>query len=314
MTKSLNPVLADILKTPSDPNAVPVEKQTPDEARAEFTADMKAVDAAPPEIGEVRDLQIPCGDVSCAGRLFVPAELVRQPAPLLIYYHGGGNIRGSVDTHDSTCRVLANASGCKVLSVDYRLAPEHPFPAAVEDAFAAYVWAIGEAGAETLGIDPARIAVGGDSAGGNLAAVVCLLARDKEIALPSFQLLIYPVTDHVSETESKRLYSNGYMLDSMPFYTASYLPEEETRKDPQASPAYAESFAGLPPAYVLTAGFDPLHDDDVAYADKLREAGVAVTYRSYQDMIHGFVSLRGLLPEAEKALNECGAAVKDALR
>ncbi|MBJ3778632.1 alpha/beta hydrolase [Acuticoccus mangrovi] len=312
MTKTLDPILAEILAAPGDPNATPVEAQTPEEARAEFKSDMAAVDGPAVPIAAVEDIAVPCGAVERPARLFTP-DGAADPAPLLIYFHGGGNIRGDLDTHDSTCRVLANASGCKVLAVDYRLAPEHPFPAAVEDAMGAFHHAASAAGAAGLGIDPARIAVGGDSAGGNLAAVVCHLTRDAGGPMPRFQLLIYPVVDHVSDTPSKRLYSKGYMLNSMPFYTASYLPDPATRTDPTASPLRASSFAGLPPAYVLAAGFDPLLDDDKAYAEALAAAGVPVTYSCYDGMIHGFISLRGLVPHADKALTECGAAMRAAL-
>lgn len=308
--KTLHPKLAEILAIPGDPNATPVEEQTPEEARAEFASDMKAIDGPTPTIAETRDLEVPGPAGPRPARLYVPEGAVADA--LVLYFHGGGNIRGDLETHDSTCRVLANASGCRLLALDYRLAPEHPFPAAVEDAHAAFVWAAGD-GAAVLGLTAPRIAVAGDSAGGNLAAVVSLRARDEGGPAPAFQLLIYPVTDHVSETESKRLYSRGYLLNSMPFYTRSYLPAEADRTHPHASPAYAESFAGLPPALVVSAGFDPLLDDDVAYAGKLRAAGVPVGYVCHADMIHGFISLRGILPEAEEALNAFGAQLRAAL-
>ncbi len=155
-----------------------------------------------------------------------------------------------------------------------------------------------------------KIAVGGDSAGGNLAAVVAIDARARSGPPVAFQMLIYPVTDHVSDTESKRLYSSGYMLNSMPFYTASYLPDESERTHPRASPAYALSLGDLPPAVVMTAGFDPLLDDGKAYADRLEAAGCQVDYVCFDTMIHGFISLRGLLPQAEEGLRRCAEAMR----
>ncbi len=303
----LDPILKDILAQPGDPNATPVEEQDPDEARAEFEGDMRAVDAEPPEIASVENIQVAGAAGDLGARLYTPGGCAPGEGALLIYYHGGGNIRGSLDTHDSACRVLANASKAKVLSVDYRLAPEHPFPAAADDAWASFTWA--HAHARDLGVSGDRIAVGGDSAGGNLAAVVSLDTRDRSGPPVAFQMLIYPVTDHASDTESKRLYSSGYLLNSMPFYTASYLPDEVDRTHPRASPAYALSHAGLPPAVVMTAGFDPLLDDGKAYADKLEEAGCEVDYVCFESMIHGFISLRGLIPTAEEGLRRCAASM-----
>ena len=305
--KELNAQLKEILAQPGDPDATPVEEQTPEEARAEFEGDMKAVDAEPPAIASVTDMEIIGADGPLGARLYEPDGLTSGSGMLLIYYHGGGNIRGSLDTHDSTCRVLANASQANVLSVDYRLAPEHPFPAAADDAWAAFTWA--HEHASDLGVSTRKIAVGGDSAGGNLAAVVSLDARDRSGPEVAFQMLIYPVTDHVSDTQSKRLYSSGYMLNSMPFYTASYLPNEADRTHPRASPIYASSHAGLPPAVVMTAGFDPLLDDGKAYADKLEADGCSVDYVCFDSMIHGFISLRGLLPEAEEGLDRCARSM-----
>jgi len=309
--KHLDPVLSEILAQPGDPNATPVEQQTPEQAREEFDSDMRAVDAPPPPIGKVEDLEIPGPAGTINARAYTP-DGVTQNGPLLVYYHGGGNIRGNIETHDSTCRVLANEGNFVVLSIDYRLAPENPFPAAVEDAYAAAAWAAKNAA--QFGCGAERLAVGGDSAGGNLAAVVSLMARDKREFSIAFQMLIYPVIDHVSDTESKQLYSNGYMLNSMPFYTQSYLPNVSDRNNPLASPIYAESHAGLPPAVVMTAGFDPLLDDGKAYADKLSADGVPVDYVCFDSMIHGFISLRGLMPQSEEGLIRCAQSLNKALR
>ena len=304
----LDPILQDILAQPGDPNATPVEEQRPEEARAEFEADMKAVDAEPPDIASVTELDVAGATRPLDARLYEPDALTSGSGVLLIYFHGGGNIRGSLQTHDSTCRVLANASNAKVLSVAYRLAPEHIFPAAADDAWASFLWTHENAG--DLGVSKDKIAVGGDSAGGNLAAVLCLDSRDRTGPPIAFQMLIYPVTDHLSDTRSKRLYSSGYLLNSMPFYTASYLPNEDDRSNPRASPAYAASCADLPPAIVMTAGFDPLLDDGKAYADKMQASGCDVDYVCFDSMIHGFISLRGLVPAAEEGLRRCAQSLR----
>lgn len=305
----LHPVLKDALSQPGDPDAIPVEKQSPEQAREEFESDLAAVDAPAPEM-ETRELEIPGPARAMGARLYMPSG-VDAPAPLLVFFHGGGNIRGSLATHDSTCRVLAQEGGFRVLSVDYRLAPEHPFPAAAEDAMAATVWAHANAG--DLGGDPARFAVGGDSAGGNLAAVVALRARDEGGPAIGAQMLIYPVIDHAADTPSRRTYSKGYMLDSMPFYTRAYLPDESARRHPHASPLHAADFSRLPPAVLLTAGHDPLHDEDVAYGERLSAAGVRVERIDYPEMIHGFTLLRGLLGEADEALARCARTAREFL-
>lgn len=301
---TLHPTLAEILAQPENPNAVPVEKQHPDEARREWKADMAAVDGPAPEMEKVWDFTIPTPVGGIAARGYRPSGLGAGLKPLLVYYHGGGFIRGDLDTHDSVCRVLADAAKCLIVSAAYRLAPEHRFPAAAHDAYYA-VKALSETAA-AFGADKDRIAVGGDSAGGNLAIASCLQARDGDGPRIAAQLLIYPVTDLTSATESKRLYSKGYLLNSMPFYTASYVGPGGDVRHKLASPLLANDLARLPPAIIITAGFDPLRDEGQAFAAKLAGHGVSVDHRCYDDMIHGFVSLRGLLPEADEALRACG--------
>ena len=230
--------------------------------------------------------------------------------PILVYYHGGGWIRGDLDTHDDVCRYLCHRAGCLVASVDYRLAPEHRFPAALEDCDAATRWMAENAA--RLGADPARLAIGGDSAGGNIACGVTLKARDRGGPAICFQLLIYTATDLAGETESKRLYSSGYLLDSMPFYVASYLGPEGNAAAPLASPLLAPDLSDLPPALVLTAGFDPLRDEGEAYARRLEAAGVPTDYRCHESMIHGFVSITGLIENAEAGLADAAAALRAA--
>ncbi|MDO7867875.1 alpha/beta hydrolase [Nocardioides jiangxiensis] len=255
-----------------------------DEARANTIANSRAVGGAQP-IGSVRDLEV----AGVPARLYVPRA---GSEALLVYIHGGGWIVGDIDSHDSTCRVLAEKAGVRVLSLDYRLAPEHPFPAAYEDCMAAYRWVA--AHAADLGADPARLAVGGDSAGGNLSAAVALQAAEEGLPL-AFQLLIYPATDPRAGTESHRLFREGFFLTGnlMDRATASYAPTPEKLADPRYAVIDAEVPAGLAPAYVCTAGFDPLRDEGEAYAEKLMAAGVEVEYECFTGQIHGFANWTG---------------------
>lgn len=303
----LHPTLREALAQPGDPSATPVERQKPEEARAEFLADIAAVDGPKPEVGEAVELALAGKVGPLAARLYMPATLDDGASAVMLYFHGGGNIRGGIETHDSTARVLANTGGIPVISCSYRLAPEHPFPAAVDDALS--IARDVAARADELGIAGRRLIIAGDSAGGNIAAVLALRARDEGGPDFAAQLLIYPVIDHTAETPSRAAFSKGYMLDSMPFYTACYLPDPAKRSEPHASPLYAGDVSGLPPAVVLTAGFDPLRDEALAYADRLEEAGVSVTRLHYPQMIHGFTLLRGLLPEADEALAACAVEV-----
>jgi acetyl esterase len=234
----------------------------------------------------------------------------RPPFPVLVFFHGGGWVIGNLDTHDGTCRSLANAAGCMVVSVDYRLAPEHKFPAAADDAYAATRWIARNAG--TIGGDAARIAVGGDSAGGNLAAVVALMARDHAEPGLCFQLLIYPVTDARMDTTSYRDNADGYLLTHamMQWFWSHYLRSEADREHPYASPLRAQDLQGLPPALVITAEFDPLRDEGEAYAARLRAAGAPVQLTRYDGMIHGFFGMASLIDRANTALHEAAAALR----
>ena len=217
------------------------------------------------------------------------------PAPLVVFYHGGGWVFGDLDSHDSACRLICRDAGVHVLAVDYRLAPEHPAPAAVDDAYAAYRWA--REHAAELGADPRRVAVAGDSAGGNLTAVVCRLARDAGDPMPSLQWLIYPVTDQRGLARSRSLLGDGFLLTKhdIDWFTDRYLADSGLdRADPLVSPLLADDLTGLPPALVITAGFDPLRDEGEQYAAKLREAGVPVDHRLMASMIHAFLNLNVL--------------------
>lgn len=283
-----------------------------DEARAVRRHEAGIVSHRPQiPMERIEPLEIPGPGGAIAARLYVPERAPAQgPQPLLVYFHGGGWVIGDLVTADDPCRFLAAHSGVSLLSVDYRLAPEHRFPAAVDDAWAAYGWAT--ANAEGLGTDPGRIGVGGDSAGGNLAAAVSLLAREGEVPLPSLQLLIYPVTEAGAETDSRRTFSEGFLLTrrDMDYFEDRYLASEEQWGDPRVSPLRAENLSGLPPAYVATAGFDPLRDEGEAYALRMREAGVNVALRRHPGLVHTFANLTAICPSAHQAMLEAAGALR----
>jgi acetyl esterase/lipase len=252
-----------------------------------------ALDRRPVPVGGVTALSIP----GPAGR--IPARHYRphggEASPLLVYYHGGGWVFGDLDMFDRLCRLICRGAGIHVLSVDYRLAPEHPAPAGLEDAYAAFRWAL-QHGAE-LGAQGGRVAVGGDSAGGNLSAVVSRRARDDGTPTPALQLLLYPVTDVTTRTRSRRLFAEGFLLTSkdLDWFQQQYLGGSELKaSDPRISPLLATDFSGLPPALVITAGFDPLRDEGEAYAAALRDAGVIVDLRRMDSLVHAFATLSPL--------------------
>ena len=282
----------------------------PEPVRAERRAEA-AVTAGPPiPMAAVRELELPGPAGPMRARLYAPAGGGTGARPLLVYYHGGGWVIGDLDTHDGVCRFLAAHSGALVLSVDYRLAPEHPFPAAVEDAEAAFAWAA--AHAAELGADPARIAVGGDSAGGNLATVTSLLARDSAGPRPAMQLLIYPATDADDVHPSRRLFAEGFLLTAadMRWFEEHYLPDRAAAADPRVSVLRVEDLSGLPPAYVATAGFDPLRDEGEAYAERMRKAGVQVALRRHSGLVHSFANLTAVSRSARAAMLEAAGALR----
>jgi acetyl esterase len=272
-------------------DAVPVGSMPPAQLRAEFARRLAAVALPPPPTVRASDVTLAGAAGPLTARLYVPAEAQRG-GPLLVYYHGGGWVEGSAATHEPSCALLAHLAGVRVLSVDYRLAPEHPFPAAADDALAAYRDA--RARAEELGADPARVAVGGDSAGGNLAAVVALDLRGDPLA-PAFQLLIYPGLDMSRKHPSRLAFGEGFVLteENMTWYEDQYVPDRARRADPRVSPMLAPELAGLPPAYVATALADPLRDEGEAYAHRLREAGVTVALHRHPQ-VHGFFNLTAM--------------------
>nr|WP_133908223.1 alpha/beta hydrolase [Actinophytocola oryzae] len=283
---------------------------TPVEARADLEARRALVGPGVTGV-RTRDLGIPADHGRIPARLYEPVNLATG-SPLLVYFHGGGWVIGSVDTHDVTCRYLARNAQVRVLSVDYRLAPENPFPAAAQDALTAFHYAARNA--DALGVDSAAIAVGGDSAGANLAASVCLQAT-KNGSRPVFQLLFYPATDATTRRRSRDLFADGFFLtdDDMTWFLDHYCPDLEQRRDPRLSVLLAEDLRGLPPAYVVTAGFDPLRDEGNAFADRLREAGVPVVKRQHDDLIHGFVSFINFGTRFREAVSEAAGALRTGL-
>lgn len=282
-------------------------------ARRIYRDTRSAVSPTPPAVGEVRLKFAPGLDGPIPIRAFRPqGSTANDIVPALLYFHGGGWTFGDLDTHDVVCRQLANGAGCAVFSVDYRLAPEAPFPAPVEDCVAATQWVAAQA--KALAIDPARIAVGGDSAGGNLATVVALAAREAGGPALCYQLLIYPATDQRLGFPSITRNAEGYLLTkkTMEYFRGHYLPRERDWLDWRASPYLAKTLAGLPPATVLTAGFDPLVDEGKAYAERLAKDGVATEYQAYPDMVHGFLLMGGVLDTANAAVDACCVALKKA--
>ncbi|MGB8407929.1 MAG: alpha/beta hydrolase [Mycobacterium sp.] len=262
---------------------------------------------------DTRDIVIPGPAGPIGARHYRPAG--PGPAPLLVFFHGGGFVIGDLDTHDELCRLLCRDAGVHVVSVDYRLAPEHPAPAGVDDCYAAYLWCVENA--TELGADPARVAVGGDSAGGNMAAVVSQRARGDEAPAPVLQLLIYPVTDFVDDTRSKTLFADGFFLrkTDMDWFQGCYTDGSMLApSDPRVSPLLADDLSGLPPALVLTGGFDPLRDEGTAYAEALATAGVSVDHRRYGSLVHGFANFFPLGGGSATATADMVAAVKAALR
>jgi len=293
--------------------APPVHTLSPAEARRLYVERKGFTQTAAQPVAEVQTLSAagPHGPVSV--RLYRPFGAASAAVlPLLVFFHGGGWTIGDLETHDVPCRELCNASGCALLSVDYRLGPEHRFPAAVDDCIAATRWARSQAAA--LRIDPMRIAVGGDSAGGNLAAVVAIAERDAGTPL-AFQLLIYPATDMRAVAPSHTVNGQGYLLtaDSIAYYRGHYMADAAQWSDWRASPLLAPDLTRLPPALVLTAGYDPLRDEGREYADALSTAGNRVQYVCFERQVHGFFAMGGVIDEAGSAIALMAAVLKRAL-
>jgi acetyl esterase len=282
---------------------------SPDAARKQ-SSEMRALrNSQPPAVAHVEDRRIPGPAGSIPIRIYTPSG--NGPFPVLVYYHGGGFVIGDLESHDGVCRQLTNGAGCVTVAVDYRLAPEAKFPAAVDDCYAATRW-VSEHAAQ-LNADPNRLAVGGDSAGGNLAAVISTMARDQKTPKIEFQLLIYPATDITCAAPSHKT-NTEYILTpaDIRWFMGHYLRSDDDRRNPLASPLFTASFKGLPPALIITAEFDPLRDEAEDYGRKLREAGVPVQVSRYEGMVHGFISMNEMIDKGKDGIAEAAAALKKA--
>src|SRR5271169_644381 len=313
---TLHPQIVQVLEAMAKAGLRPIEEMTPAEARAQSEATARARQAEPLPVAKIEERPIPgpAGDIRL--RLYWP-NAAEQPrvgaAPAIVYYHGGGHVIGSLDTHDFIARNLCAGAGALVASVDYRMGPEHKFPAAVDDCFAALRWV--HANAASLGADPGRIGVHGDSAGANLAAVVALMARDVGGPKLRLQSLVYPVGDYTLSGASYRKYAQGCGMltpDAMASFARHYLRAAADAEDWRASPIKAASHAGVAPAIVVVAECDVLHDDGESYAEALRRAAVPVEYREYPGMIHGFLGMVPVVDDAMNAQRQVWAAFKRA--
>ena len=287
----------------------PFHAMTPEEARAAYVAGAEVLEPPRRPLARVQDLVLPGGDGGrCRARLYAPST---ERLPAMLYLHGGGFVIGGLETHDALCRQLAARSGCAVIALDYRLAPEHPFPAAQDDTWAALRALPGMA--EALGIDATRLAVGGDSAGGTLAAVAALMARDAGLPL-ALQLLITPGTGAHADTASHRLFGQGFLIDAatIAWFFDHTLPHHH-RRDWRFAPLEAPDLDGVAPACMLLAECDPLVDEGIAYADRLRMAGVPVHLELARGMTHDFIKMGRVLPEADHALDAAATALRESL-
>ncbi|MGH7116112.1 MAG: alpha/beta hydrolase [Stellaceae bacterium] len=317
MMPSLHPQIVQVLEAMAKAELRPIEELTPAEARAQMEATARSRKAEPLPVARIEERTIPGPAGHIPLRLYWPnaaaGEAKAAAVPAILYYHGGGHVIGSLDTHDLVARNLCAGAGALVASVDYRMGPEHKFPAAVEDSFAALQWV--HANAASLGADPGRIGVHGDSAGANLAAVVALMARDAGGPQLRLQSLVYPVGDYTLSGASYAKFAQGYgalTRDAMAWFGRHYLCSPSDAEDWRASPLRASSLAGVAPAIIVTAECDVLHDDGESYAAALRDAGVPVEYREYPGMIHGFFGMVPLVDDAMAAQRQVWAAFKRA--
>lgn len=292
----------------------PLWTLSPSVARTVYRSYHQTFDFRREAIGAIQDLAINRdAETSIPARLYTPIAAGAGALPLLVFYHGGGWVLGDIETHDLLCRSLVNQSGIKILSVGYRCAPEHPFPTAVDDAIAALQWI--EREAATYGVDANSLAVGGDSAGGNLAAIVAQNAAKRRASTLRCQILIYPilfVESEIDHDENKKNDDPFFKTQLMRWFINHYLPPEQDRRDPRISPLYAENLSGLAPAYIVSAGIDPLYAEAKTYAQALHDAGIPCIHQCYEPMAHGFFNL-GQLGVAEDAIQKTAAYLKEAL-
>ncbi len=309
----LDPDCLRVLDLLRESGLAPVENLTPAEARGNYRKTRSLLQSPPAEVAELRDLTAPGPAGPIPLRLYQGlGTAAGGPLPALIYYHGGGWVIGDLDTHDGACRRLANAAACIVVAVDYRLAPEHKFPAAVDDCEAATRWIIERA--KDLGADPARIAVAGDSAGGNLAAVIALHSRDGRLPPLCYQALIYPATDLLMTAPAYERFTQGLPLTSAStqWFADHYLRGRQDALDWRASPSRASSLSGVAPAFVLTAGYDPLCDEGQSYARRLDREGVRVSSMHAADQMHGYLTMGGQVRASDTVISIIGAMLRDA--
>jgi acetyl esterase len=293
---------------------LPLDQLTPDAARLAYAKGAGVLEVPKPVLARVEDFSVPVRDgFALPARLYAPSALAAGMLPLLVYFHGGGFTVGSIATHDTLCRVLSQGSGCAVVSVDYRLAPAHRFPTASDDAWDAVCFLAAQGAG--LGLDARRIAVGGDSAGGTLAAVCAVMARDAGLPL-ALQLLIYPGTAAHQDTPSHRRFANGPLLTAamIDYFFAQYLRTPADRDDWRFAPLLADDVEGVAPVWIGLAECDPVVDEGIAYADKLRAAGVPVALEIYRGVIHEFIKMGRALPEARQAQADACLALKEALQ
>ncbi|WP_084421041.1 alpha/beta hydrolase [Henriciella litoralis] len=290
-------------------------KQSTDRLRQSFYRASQSVERDAPELADISTMAVDGADGPLKGRLYTPLGAGIGPGPGIIFFHGGGFVLGDLDSHDMICRRLATGARCRVLSVHYRLAPEHPFPAAHDDAIAIWQWA--NRRAELLNMDPDRLCVAGDSAGGNLAAYLCQHLNRAGEPAPAFQLLLYPLVQFVDIRTKKLTFQEGFFLSEKLFdyFRDAYIHSETDRMDPRVSPLFAPDgdFRGLPPAHMVLCGWDPLKDEGHAYAAKLSAHGVPVTIREHSGMVHGFMNLTAVSVPARDAIQEAGEVVGNAL-
>lgn len=308
LSPKLDPAVRQLLEAAEAEGNPPLESFSPEEARKLAIESLKTAGGTPEPVRSIENLRIPGPDCEIPIRIYTPDA--PAPRPALVYFHGGGWVVCDLDTHDVVCTAIAHRAGAVVIAVDYRLAPEHKFPAAVTDSYAATAWVASNA--KRLGIDPKRISVGGDSAGGNLAAVVSLKSRDQDGPAIELQVMVYPVTDLSSfATPSYQEFGENHYLtkSEMEWFRDHYLRSMEDARDPHASPLLVLDLSGLPPALIITAECDPLRDEGEAYAKRLANDGVAVTYTCYPGMIHPFFSLSGAIPQAFDAIQQVANAV-----
>ncbi|HUL93210.1 MAG TPA: alpha/beta hydrolase [Burkholderiales bacterium] len=306
----LDPQARALLERFAGSPAVDLDSLSAAEARRSYREGRLALAPPPSAVEEARDISLPGPGGEVRARCYrPPGEKPGEALPVVVYFHGGGWTCGDLDTHDSVCRGIAVHGRCTVVAVDYRLGPEHKFPAAAEDAIAAVKWVSANAG--SLRVDASRLAVAGESAGGNLAAVAAIALRDSGPPI-AMQVLVYPVVDQASDTDSLRRFARGYSLTAelLRWYQNQYLRDDGDRADWRASPLLARDHSRLPPAYIVTAGFDPLRDEGKAYADRLEQAGVSVVYECFEGMIHGFLPMGGALAAARHAHYRIGQMLR----